>query len=290
MKKSEYFFEGVVPFEQPAMKVGFRIRKKLYEGKSRFQKIKVFNLYTYGNTLMLDDIVQTTVNDEFIYHEMLCQVPMFTHPSPKNVLIIGGGDGGALEEVLKHRLVKKAVMVEIDGKVIEISKKYLPSISKNAFKDKRTTLIIGDGKKYIEDHEKEFDVVILDLSDPDGPAKDLISLSFYGSVKKALKKNGIVSLQSGSFTTQPGLVSTIFKRLQKIFSYVEVRRAGVPAYQAGEYSFTLASDYNFTIVSQKTLEKKFNRAKHMNLQYWSPDIHVASAILPKYLKTSLAKS
>ena len=218
---------------------------------------------------------------------MLCQVPLFSHFSPKSVLIIGGGDGGALEEVLKHRSVKKAVMVEIDGKVVEISRKYLSSISKKAFEDKRVQLIIGDGKEFIENHKDEFDIIILDLSDPAGPAKDLISLPFYRNVKKALKKNGIVSIQSGSFTTQPSLVSTIFKRLNKIFFYVEIKRAGVPSYQAGEYTFTTASDFNFPKVSQSVLIKKFGKAGRMKLKYWSPEIHWASSILPSYLKQEL---
>jgi len=286
MKKQKeiYFFEGDVPFDTMEVKIGFRVRKKLYSGKSPYQKIDVFNLFNYGKTLFLDTILQTTEKDEFIYHEMLCQIPMFLHLSPKSVLIVGGGDGGSLEEVLKHKSVKKVIMVEIDGKVVEVSRKYLPSIAKNAFQDKRTTLIIGDGKKFIENHKNEFDVIILDLSDPGGPAKDLISLSFYRNVKKALKKNGIVSVQSGSFTTQSSLVSTIFTRLDKIFSHVEVRRAVVPSYQAGEFAFILASDFNFPKISQNVLAKKFGKAGRMNLKYWSPEIHWASSILPSYLK------
>tara|TARA_Y100000310_G_C20696769_1_gene826253 strand:- start:1517 stop:2389 length:873 start_codon:yes stop_codon:yes gene_type:complete len=286
-KKETYFFEGEVPFEKSDLNIGSRVEKKLYSGTSPFQKIAVLNLYTFGNTLVLDDIIQTTERDEFIYHEMLCQIPMFLHPSPKSVLIVGGGDGGSLEEVLKHASVKKAIMVEIDGKVVEVSKKYLPSISKNAFQDKRAALIIGDGKKFIKDHQNEFDVIILDLSDPAGPATDLISLSFYRNCKKALKKNGIVSVQSGSFTTQPELVSLISNRLQKVFSHVEVRKAVVPSYQAGEYTFTLASDFNFSKVSQSVLIKKLKKAKHMRLKYWSPDIHWASSVLPSYLKEEL---
>lgn len=286
-EKKTYLFEGAVPFEKPDIKVGFRVRKRLYSGRSPFQKVEVFDLYTYGNTLVLDNIIQTSENDEFIYHEMLCQAPLFVHPNPQRVLIVGGGDGGALEEVLKHRSVKKATMVEIDGKVVEISKKYLPSISKNAFQDKRATLIIGDGKKFIKDHQNEFDVIILDLSDPEGPAKDLISPSFYRDCKKALKGNGIVSVQSGSFTTQPKLVSIIVKRLQKVFSHVELRRANVPTYEAGIYTFTMASDFNFKKVSQSALTKKFRQAGRMKLKYWSPNIHWASSILPAYLKQEL---
>lgn len=286
-QKRIYYFEKEVPFEKSDTKIGFRVQKKLYSGKSQFQKIEVLDLYTHRKTLVLDGIIQTTEQDEFIYHEMLCQVPMFLHSSPHNVLIVGGGDGGSLEEVLKHPLVKKVVMVEIDDKVVEISRKYLFSISKNAFQDKRATLIIGDGKKFIKNHKNEFDIIILDLSDPTGPAKKLISLSFYTDCKKALKKNGIISIQSGSLTTQPKLVSIIFKRLSKIFSYVRVRKANVPSYQAGEYTFTIASDFNFSRVSQSVLLKKFKHADKMNLKYWSPEIHFASSVLPAYLQQEL---
>lgn len=284
--KALYFFEGEVPFEKPGLKVGFRVKKKLYNARSLFQKIEVYDLFTYGKALMLEGIVQTTEQDEFIYHEMLCQVPLFLHPSPQKVLIIGGGDGGSLEEVLKHKGVQETWMVEIDGKVVEVSKKYLPFISKNSFSDKRAVLRIEDGWKFMKNRKKEFDVIILDLSDPGGPAKRLISLPFYRDVKKALKKGGIVSVQSGSFTTQPKLVAAIAKRLKKLFSHVEVRRACVPSYQAGEYTFATASESDISAVSQKVLEKRFAASK-MNLKYWSPAIHEATAVLPLYLAEEL---
>ncbi|OHA65162.1 MAG: spermidine synthase [Candidatus Wildermuthbacteria bacterium RIFCSPHIGHO2_02_FULL_49_9] len=268
------------------IQIGYQVRKKLYEGKSAFQRVEVYNLMFFGRTLFLDGVLQTAEQDEFIYHEMLCQAPLFLHPSLGNVLIIGGGDGGALREVLKHRSVKKAVVVEIDGKVVKLSRKYLPFLSKNAFSDKRTKLVIEDGKKFIKKHKSEFDVIILDLSDPNGPSKDLISLPFYKNIKQALRSNGIVSVQSGSFITQPKLVSTISKRLQKVFSHVQVRKAVVPSYYAGEYIFTLASDYNFSKVTLGTLAKRYKASK-MRLKYWSPEIHQASSVLPLYLKQEL---
>lgn len=287
-RKQQFFFEGDVPHDVSDVKIGFRVRKKLYQGKSLYQSIHVFDLYFYGKTLFLDRVLQTTEKDEFVYHEMLCQSPLFLHPNPKKVLIIGGGDGGSLEEVLKHTSVKQAVMVEIDRKVVEVSKHYLPSISKNAFKDKRTTLLFEDGKEFVKNHCNEFDIIILDLSDPGGPAQDLISPSFYRDCKRALKKNGIVSVQSGSFTTQAKLVALLQKRLQKVFSHVQIRWAVVPSYQAGVYTFTMASDFNFPKVSQSTLINKFKKAKRMNLKYWSPEMHTAAAVLPKYLQSILS--
>ena len=287
-KKKQWFFEEtVVPFDESRITIGIEIKKKLYSGKSIYQKIEFFDTYAFGRILVLDGILQTSEKDEFIYHEMLCQVPMFSYENPKKVLIIGGGDGGALEEVLKHK-IEKAWMVEIDEKVIETSKKYLASISKGAFKDKRAELIIGDGKKFIRKYKDFFDVIILDLSDPGGPAKELISLNFYKNIKRALRKNGIVSIQSGSFTCQPKLVKIIYKRMKKIFSSVIIRKAVVPAYQAGEYAFITASRMNLERLSLKNIEKKFKKL-NLNLRYYSPEIHFASAVLPKYLKETLKK-
>lgn len=280
-KKEKWFFEGKLPFNVSDIKIGIKIKKKLYSDKSPFQKIEVYDTYAYERILVLDGIVQTSEKDEFIYHEMLCQVPMFLHKNPKRVLIIGGGDGGALEELLKHK-VEKIWMAEIDKKVIEISRKYLPSISKGAFENKKTEVIIGDGKEFIKRYNDFFDVIILDLSDPKGPAKDLISLNFYKDVKRALKKEGMVSIQSGSFTCQPKLVSTIFCRIKKIFPFAEIHRAVVPCYQAGEYSFTIGSKANLKKVSFEDIEKKYKKLK-LNLRYYSPEIHFASKVLPKYL-------
>ena len=287
MAKKKYFFEGDVPFDTEGTKIGFLVRKKIYSGKSSYQKIDVLDLYSYGKALFLDNVLQTTVTDEFIYHEMLCQAPMFLHPSPRKVLIIGGGDGGSLEETLKHKGVQEVWMVEIDKKVVDVSRKYLPSISKNAFKDKRTRLLFEDGKEFVKKHKNFFDVIILDLSDPGGPGEQLISQKFYQDVKRSLKKGGIVSVQSGSLTTQVELVRMMQQRLKKAFKFVVVRGACVPSYQAGLYSFTMASDFNFPKVSQRVLKKRFLKAKAMKFRYLSPEVHAASAVLPQYLKDAL---
>jgi len=286
-KGQKFFYEKYLPFDEVGMKLGFPLKKHLYSGRSPYQQIDVVELKFYGPTLFLDKILQTTSRDEFIYHEMLCQTPLFLHKAPQKVLIIGGGDGGALEEVLKHKTVKEAWMVEIDKKVIEVSQTYLPSISKGAFRDKRSRILIEDGQKFIKHHQSIFDVIILDISDPHGSARNLTSERFYRRVKNALSKEGIVSIQSGSFTAQPKLIPLIYKRLKKVFRFVEIYTAVVPSYQVGLYTFTMASDFSFPKVSQSVLKKKFRKAGRMKLKYWSPDIHWASSILPTYLKQEL---
>jgi spermidine synthase len=282
---NKWFFEGDVPYDNSRTRIGIEVKKKLYSGKSPYQKIDVFDTYCFGRILVLDGVLQTSEEDEFIYHEMLCQTPLFLHPNPKKVLIIGGGDGGSLEEVLKHK-VEDVQMIEIDKKVIEVSKKYLPLVSKGVFDNKKAKIIIDDGKEYVKRNVNFFDIIILDLSDPGGPSKDLISSKFYKNIEKALKKDGIVSIQSGSFSCQPKLVSIIFNRINKIFPWVEIRRAVVPSYQAGEYSFIIGSKNNLDKITLKNLEAKFKKTK-LSLSYYSPKIHFSSLVLPRYLKEKI---
>jgi len=244
MKKNNWLFETLdIPYDTAEVKNGLRIKKRLYSGKSPYQKIEVFDTFTFGRILVLDGIFQTSEKDEFVYHEMLCHLPMFYYAKPKKVLVIGGGDGGLLKEVLKHP-IEKVWLVEIDKKVVDISKKYLPAISQGAFKDKRAELVIGDGVKFIQNYKNFFDVIILDLSDPWGPAQQVISLKFYHSVKRALKKKGVISVQGGCLFDQPDLASMIFKRLKKVFSSVVIHKAPIVLYGLGELNFTVAANVN----------------------------------------------
>lgn len=286
MKKEKWLFQtSNMPYDSDTVKNGLWMKKKLYSGRSPYQKIEVYDTLPFGRILVLDGIFQTSEKEEFIYHEMLSHPPLFYCGRPKKVLIIGGGDGGVLEEVLKHP-VEKVWMVEIDKKVIEVSKKYLPSISKGAFKDKRVELIIGDGVKFVKNYKNFFDVIILDLSDPWGPARKVISLEFYRGVKRALKKNGTISVQGGCLFSQRELASIVFHRLKRVFSSVVIHKAPVLLYDVGELNFTVASDVNLKKITLKEIERKFKKL-NLDLRYYRPKIHFASAILPKYLMREL---
>lgn len=283
MFKKLIFETGGIPFDDSAMVSTIEVSKKIYSGKSKYQKIEIYDSLGLGKVLILDGVFQTSEKEEFIYHEMMAHLPFFyflnNSKTPKNVLIIGGGDGGILEEVLKHK-TEKVFMVEIDEKVISVSKKYLSSISRGAFSDRRTELIIQDGKKFIKNYKNFFDIIILDLSDPWGAARGLISEKFYIDVREALAEKGVISIQSGSFDCQLKLVSLISKRLKKFFPSVKMHMAAVPLYGSGEYSFSVAANFD--------LDKKFNIEKMKTisdplkpkLRYWSPEIHLASAVLP----------
>jgi spermidine synthase len=282
-KKNKWLFESsFVPFDSVDVKVGLKIKKRLYSGRSPFQKIEVFDTYTFGRVLVLDGIFQTSEKDEFVYHEMICHLPMFYHKNPQKTLIIGGGDGGALEEVLKHP-IERVWMMEIDKKVIEVSQKYLPAISQGAFNFKKAEVIVGDGHKLIKNYRNFFDVIILDLSDPWGPAEKLISTSFYRNVKKSMKKDGVVSVQSGSLRSQLDLVLMISKRLKKVFSSVKIHRAPVALYGTGDFSFTLAANINLEKPDLSKIKRRFKKLSS-RVKYYSPEIHQSSGILPKYLK------
>ncbi|MFH1643602.1 MAG: polyamine aminopropyltransferase [bacterium] len=280
---SSWFFERNIPNSEPNFKIGIKTKEKLYSAKSEFQNIEIYDTNFFGKMLVLDGIIQTTENDNFIYHEMMIHTPMFYHPNPKKVLIIGGGDGGALREVLKHE-IEEVYIVEIDAEVVELCKKHIPTLSEGAFENKKTNLIIDDGKKVVKNHLNYFDVIIMDLSDPDGPAEELITEAFYQDVKKALTKNGVISIQSGSFEYQSKEIATIHKRVKSVFESVKIHKAVVPTYQGGEFSFMMAAKFDLSSVTEKEIKEKFKLLNLQNLKYYSPEIHFASAILPKYLQ------
>jgi len=285
-KKSQWFFEEIVPGILDTLRPGIRIKKKVFSGKSSFQKLEVYDTFPFGRMLVLDGIIQLSKCDEFIYHEMLTHPAMFYHPNPKKILIIGGGDGGVLREVLRHP-IEEVYLVDIDKKVLEISQKYLPFVSKGAFRDKRAKIFVEDGIKFVKNYKNFFDVVIIDSTDPLGPSLGLFSKNFYQNVFKALTKNGVLSIQSGCLFEQFFHLKKILKKIKEIFPFVKIHKACVPCFQCStEYSFTIAGKFNLARVTFEDIEKRFKKLK-LNLKYYNPEIHFSSTILPKYLKEKL---
>jgi spermidine synthase len=170
-----------------------RIDELLYDSKTEHQRLKVFQNGTFGRILTLDDVVQTTEGDNFIYHEMLTHVPILAHGSAKRVLIVGGGDGGMARAALDHASVEHVTMVEIDAGVVEFSKEYLPMLSRGAFDDPRLELVIADGAEFMKTTKGGYDVIIIDSTDPIGPGEVLFTDHFYGHAKRALTPGGILS-------------------------------------------------------------------------------------------------
>lgn len=259
----------------------------LYRKKTLYQNLKLYKTDRFGKILMLDNAIQTTEGDEFIYHEMLTHPVLLLHPKPQKVLIIGGGDGGILREVLKYKSVKLAYLVEIDKNIIEISKKYLKSICKNSFQDKRTKIIFDDGAKFIKKTKEKFDVIIIDSPDSVGPAKVLFSKGFYKDIFSALAENGLMIRQTGSTTLQKEVLKSSWKILNDIFPFVWTHLTAIPTYIGGFFSLTAASkkiDLFKTDIAY--LEKKIKALK-IKTDYYNPYIHIASAVLPEYIRRML---
>ncbi|HYM31245.1 MAG TPA: polyamine aminopropyltransferase [Candidatus Cybelea sp.] len=264
----------------------FEIERVLYEGRSDFQEVKVLQTVEVGRMLVLDGVVQTTERDEFVYHEMMVHVPLFAHGGAKRVLIIGGGDGGILEEVLKHP-VERAVMVEIDDKVIDVSKKWLPSICGKAFDDKRTHLIVGDGAKYVGETEERFDAVIVDSSDPIGPAEVLFASPFYTACKRCLTGDGIMVNQNGVPFFQPEETRNTYRNLKLIFPQNGFYVMPVPTYYGGFMALSWAAMRDLARQPSGEIEQRVARAG-LPLNYYNAAIHGAAFALPGYVRRLMA--
>lgn len=267
----------------PDLHLGLRGRL-LFKKKTPYQNMEVISSPFFGNILFLDGVVQTTEGDEFIYHEMITHPAILTHPRPKNVLIVGGGDGGVLREVLKHKTIKNVYLVEIDNQVIEIAKKYFSSIHKNSFSNPRLKLIIDDGAKYLSVCQEKFDIIIIDSPDPIGAAEVLFSEKFYQDAFSHLTSSGIMIRQTGSTFLQARELKENYSLLKKIFPFVAVELCAIPTYIGGFFSLTLASKkINPYKVSREKLMNRYKKLK-LNTKYYNPDIHLASLKLPNYVK------
>ncbi len=260
------------------MLISFRIKEKLHEEKTDFQHLSVVDTYTYGRMLFLDHCVMTSIKEEFVYHEMITLVALNTHPNPEHVLVIGGGDGGAIREIVKHPKVKTATLVEIDGRVVENSKKYLPEIGA-AFDHPKVTVLIDDGIKHIQEHKDEYDGIIIDSTDPVGQAARLFSAEFYQNVYEALREDGIMVAQTESpfLEKDKQLITRIHQDLKKLFPLVKLYLAYIPVYPTGMWSFTLASK------KHDPLQVKPEYIVAINTRYYNQDIHFSSFVLPNFV-------
>ncbi|WAH36900.1 polyamine aminopropyltransferase [Alicyclobacillus dauci] len=257
------------------MSLGLRIEKTIHSEETEFQTMEVYETGQYGRLLVLDGCVMTTDKDEFVYHEMLSHVPMHTHPNPKNVLVVGGGDGGIIREVIKHPSVERAVLAEIDGAVVETSKKYFPHIAQG-LSDSRVDVQIVDGIKYVEEHKNEFDVILIDSTDPIGPAVGLFSKTFYDSVSEALKEDGIMAAQTESPFANQDLIRRVNEDISKTFPITKLYLAHIPTYPTGMWSFTMGSKVHRP---QDVKEVRVKDTKYYNL-----GIHHAALALPNFVK------
>lgn len=265
----------------------FRIDKIYFESKTEHQHLMIFHNAQLGRVMTLDGVVQTTEADEFIYHEMMAHVPILAHGKVKKLLIIGGGDGGMLREVLRHADIE-VTQVEIDQAVIDMSIQYLPNHSQGAYANPRATIVIGDGMDFVRNSDEKFDVIISDSTDPIGPGEVLFSEDFYALAKARLTEGGIIATQNGVPFFQQDELSNTHKRMGMHFSDTTFYSAAIPTYYGGIMTFAWGTDnINLRQTPLATLEQRF-QAAGIKTRYYNPAIHQAAFALPQYLLDTLA--
>lgn len=261
----------------------FKVERTLFAGKSEFQTVDVVETRGHGKMLLNDGLIMVTERDEFIYHDMLSHVPLFTHPDPKSVLIIGGGDGGTAREVLRHKNVERVVQVEIDKMVVDACKEWIPQTA-CAYDDPKVELIIGDGVKYMAETKEKFDVILVDSTDPIGPAAPLFGPEFYGNIYNVLNDKGIVVSQGESPFLEHECQKSMLSILNQKFDVVSIYNFNNLTYPGGLWSFTFASKGPHPV-------KDFNpqRVKDSGLefQYYNELIHTGAFAIPSFQKNNL---
>jgi len=267
-------------YQTEDMAISCRVSRTLHQEKTPFQELAVLDTVEFGRMLVLDNVIQTTIKDEFVYHEMITHVALNTHAKPVKVLIIGGGDGGAVREVVKHRPVEKVVLCEIDGAVVAASKKYLPEIS-CALESNKAEVVIDDGIKHVRNNKNTYDIIIIDSTDPVGPAEGLFSAAFYKDIFDSLNEEGIFVAQTESPFFNDSLVQRIFKDVSGIFPLTRLFLANVPSYPGGLWTFTMGSK------KYDPLDVDTEKFENMNTKYYSPAIHRSCFILPPFVKKLL---
>lgn len=286
-KSSKWFLDYLSPNEAHM----HGITNVVYTKKTEFQQMEILDTESYGRCLALDGKMQSSEMDEFIYHEVLVHPAMLTHPEPKNVFVVGGGEGATLREILRHKTVTHAHMVDIDEEVVMVSKEQLPKYADGAFDDPRTKLSFMDARRYLEETDEKFDVIIIDISEPveEGPAYMLYTREFYNLVTERLTDEGTIALQAG--TTSVGKLinlTAVHNTLSQVFPVVVSMQAAIPSFGL-PWGFTLASKKNdprkFTteLVDRMVAERITGE-----LEYYDGDAHQFCMHLPKYIRKAIA--
>lgn len=270
----------------PDVKLSIRVDKQLYSGQSEFQRIDIFQSKEFGRFLTLDGYMMLTERDEFVYHEMITHVPMAVHPRVKRVLVIGAGDGGVVRELTKYEGIEQIDMVEIDELVVEVCKKYLPGTACR-LNDSRVTIYYEDGLRFIRSREDEYDLIIVDSTDPFGPGEGLFTKEFYGSCYKALKEDGIMVNQHESpfYAADAAACKRAHKRIVESFPISRVYQAHIPTYPSGHWLFGFASKKYHPIHDLRGTAWKM---LGIDTKYYTPKLHQGAFCLPGYVEELLS--
>ncbi|GAB0096429.1 spermidine synthase [Sergentomyia squamirostris] len=270
----------------PGQCMSLKVKKMLWEEKSKFQHIQIFESESYGRVLSLDGIIQCTERDEFGYQEMIAFLPLCCHPEPRKVLIVGGGDGGVAREVVKHPLVQEVYQVEIDDRVVDLSKEFLPFMA-CGFQSPKLNLTIGDGFHFMKNHVGEFDVIITDSSDPVGPAVCLFQESYFSLMKRALRPGGVICSQGGTYWTEMKQVQDTLTHCRSQFPVAAYAYSSVPTYPCGQIGYVIGSLNESTNLKEPTIIFTDEELEKMNMRYYTSDMHRAAFTLPRYAANSL---
>eukprot|EP00617_Octactis_speculum_P016899 CAMPEP_0185754106 /NCGR_PEP_ID=MMETSP1174-20130828/12760_1 /TAXON_ID=35687 /ORGANISM="Dictyocha speculum, Strain CCMP1381" /LENGTH=313 /DNA_ID=CAMNT_0028432183 /DNA_START=42 /DNA_END=983 /DNA_ORIENTATION=+ len=282
MCENGWFSESAVMW--PGQKMSLQVAPNgiLFQERSKYQDILVFESSNYGRVLVLDGVIQLTERDEFAYQEMIVHIPMFAHQNPKHILIVGGGDGGVLREVVRHSCVERIDMCEIDEMVIDCAKKFFTTSTATGYEDPRLNLVYSDAAEFLraEDHAM-YDVIIVDSSDPVGPAESLFKPDFYESMNAALKPGGIICTQGECIWLHLDLIRSVLTSCCDMFPTVEYAYTTIPTYPSGQIGFVLcSSDARFNAV--RLPQRAPSPELQALLRYYNPNIHSAAFELPQF--------
>jgi spermidine synthase len=278
-------------FDDLGFRMSFQVDRVLYELQTDHQHLILFEQPYFGKMLMLDGATQISKRDEFIYQEMMSHVPLFAHGDAKDVLIIGGGDCGIAEEVLKHKEVKSLTQVEIDEKVVEFAKEHFPEFTRPVFADKRFTSVIDDGAKYVAKTDRRFDVIIVDSTDPIGPGKILFGAKFYGGCRHCIKPGGVLVTQNGVPFFQKNELTATMSKFRRLFADATCYVAAIPVYVGGHMAMGFATNnrrlrrHPVSVIAQR-----YRKAGSFKTKYWTPEIHVAAFAQPRFIADLVARA
>ena len=257
--------------------IGIHTRALIHESQSAYQRLKVYETIGHGRLLTLDDMVMLTEHDEFVYHELLTHTALAAHPSPKTVLVVGGGDGGCVREALKHTSVERVVQCEIDEEVTRVCQRLIPSVA-GALEDPRCELVFADAVAYVQQHPDTFDVILVDSTEPIGPAEALFGAAFFKDLRRALRPGGVITAQAESPFYAPDVVRGLFDAVRPIFGEVHAYMGSIPTYPSGAWTFLFASD------DRAPGDIDPARLEHMHTRYVAPDQLRAAFALPRFVR------
>jgi spermidine synthase len=278
-------------FDDLGFRMTFEVERVIHEMQTEHQHLVLFEHPFFGKMLMLDGATQVTAKDEFVYHEMMTHVPILAHGHAEEVLIVGGGDCGIAEEVLKHKSVRRLTQVEIDASVVEFARQHFPEFTKPVLGNARFDLVIDDGMKYVARTDRRFDVIIVDSTDPIGPGKVLFSQKFYAACRRCMTKGAVLVAQRGVPIFQSGELTAGTLKFRKLFADGYCYVAAIPTYVGGHMAIGWATDnVKLRHASIRTIAARYDKAGRFPTKYWTPEVHVAAFALPRFIADKVAKA